>query len=143
MNLSDLLKEGKIKEISRDRQQAKECLEGAAGDIRAAKKLIGTDPDWTYSISYNSMLRSARAMMFLDGYAPAGENHHKTAIDYADVKFGKKHWNVIDLFGSMRKKRHRAVYDRIGAISKFEAENAVKTAEELLEITTKKARIFQ
>ena len=32
----------------------------------------------------------------------------------------------------MRKKRHRAVYEKAGAVSEYEAENALQTAEDFL-----------
>jgi uncharacterized protein (UPF0332 family) len=132
MNLSDLLSDGHIKKVKPDNRQAQECLLVAKRDLKLAKKLLGEDFDWTFSIAYNAMLQCARALMFADGYAAVGENHHKTAVDYADVKLGMKMREKIELFDDMRKKRHRVVYEKAGIVSEFEATHAVETAESFL-----------
>ncbi len=133
MNLSDLLKEGRIKKVNPDLQQAGELLKAAERDIRVAKKMLGEDFDWCFSVAYNAMLQSARALMFSDGYATVGENHHKVAVDYSDVKLGTKFSGMIGVFDDMRKKRHKVIYQKVGAISEFEAKHAIKTAETFLE----------
>jgi len=133
MDLSALLKEGRLRRITTDGRQAEECLQVARRDIRVAKKLLSEDNDWAFSAAYNAMLQAARAMMFADGYSPIGENQHKTTVDYADAKLGAKYREKIDLFDDMRKKRHKAVYEKAGAISAFEARHAVETAEDFLE----------
>jgi len=132
MNLSDLLSEGRIKRVAPDRQQAQECLLVAKRDLKLARKLLGGDFDWSFSIAYNAMLQCARALMFADGYAAVGENHHKAAVDYVDVKLGTKMQEKIGLFDDMRKKRHRAVYEKAGIVSEFEAKHAVEAAEGFL-----------
>jgi len=143
MNLSDLLKEDRIKETKPDMAQAEECLKGAKRDLRVAKKMLQEDFDWAFSVAYNAMLQSARALMFAEGYAPTGENHHKTTVDYADAKLGTKFKEKIELFDDMRKKRHKVVYEKVGVVSEFEAKHAIQTAEDFLhkiEEKLKKAR---
>ncbi|VVC03951.1 HEPN domain protein [Candidatus Burarchaeum australiense] len=132
MNLSDLLAEDRVKKVQPDRLQAQECLKAAGRDVRVAKKMLAEDFDWAFSVAYNAMLQSARALMFADGYAPVGENHHKIAVDYADVKLGTKFKEKVELFDDMRKKRHKAVYEKVGAISEYEARHAIETADDFL-----------
>ena len=132
MNLSDLLKDDRIKKINPDLKQAAECLEAAERDLKVAEATLKEDFDWAFSIAYNAMLQSARALMFAEGFAPTGENHHKTTVDYADAKLGTKMRNEIDLFDDMRKKRHAAVYGKTGVISEFEAKHAISTAKEFV-----------
>jgi len=79
-------------------QQAQECIKAAKRDISVAKKTLPEDCDWAFSIAYNAMLQSARALMFSDGYVAVGENQHKIAVDYADVKLGAKMADKIRLF---------------------------------------------
>jgi len=141
MNLSDLLAQNNIKEISPDTVQAKECITGAEEDIGFAKESVDKNADWALSIAYNAMLRAIRALMFADGYSPAGEGHHKTAVDYAEVKFGAKHQKIILAFDRLRKKRHHAVYDKTGTVSTFEATNAIRDAEKLLGLVRGKIKL--
>ena len=132
MNLSDLLAEDRVKKVQPDRKQAEECLRAAERDVRVSRKMLAEDFDWAFSVAYNAMLQSARALMFADGYAPVGENQHKITVDYADVKLGSRFREKIELFDDMRKKRHKAVYEKVGAISEYEARHAIETAEDFL-----------
>lgn len=132
MNLSDLLNENRIRKTEPDKKQALECIKVAERDIRVAKKLMNEDLDWAFSVSYNASLQAVRALMFSEGYYTIGENHHKTTVDYAIIKFGQKFKDSIELFDRMRKKRHEAVYFNAGVISKFEAEKAMEFANFIL-----------
>ncbi len=138
VNLSDLLKENKLKKINRDLLQAKECLNAATHDLATAEKLVGEDNDWALVIAYNAMLQSARALMFAEGFTTVGEAHHKIVVDYAEVKLGSKFREKIDLFDSLRKKRNQAVYEKRGFVTEFEAKHAIKTAKEFVEIVKQK-----
>ncbi len=140
MDLSGLLKENRVRKINPNAVQAQECLAVARRDIKVAKNLLSEDFDWAFAAAYNAMLQSARAMMFSDGYSPVGENQHKIAVDYADVKLGAKYREKIELFDDMRKKRHKAIYEKAGAISEFEAKHAVETAEDFIEKVEKKLK---
>ena len=132
MNLSELLSEGKVKKVEPDSKQAQECLHVAQRDLKLARKLLADEYDWAFSIAYNAMLQSARALMFADGYVAVGENHHKTTVEYTDAKLGTKIREKIDVFDDMRKKRHRVVYEKAGIVSQFEAKHAIETAESFL-----------
>jgi uncharacterized protein (UPF0332 family) len=132
MNLSDLLEKKAIRKAEPDLLQAKECLKAAERDLEVAKETLEKSHDWALSIAYNSMLLGARALMFADGYRIMGEERHKTAIEYADVKLGAKNRELIALFDRMRSKRHTAVYEKADSISEYEAKFAIKTAEEFL-----------
>ena len=97
MNLSDLLRDNRVRQVEPDAKQAAECVEAARRDIRVAKRMLSEDFDWAFSIAYNAMLQAARALMFSDGYVAVGENAHKTAVDYADAKLGAKMREKIGL----------------------------------------------
>ena len=132
MNLSDLLAQGRIKKVDPDPKQAQECLQVAKRDLKLARKLLDGDYDWAFSIAYNAMLQSARALMFAEGYVAKGENHHKIAVDYTDAKLGTKIRETVELFDDMRKKRHRAIYEKAGIVSEYEAKHAIETADSFL-----------
>lgn len=133
MNLSDLLREDRVRKVSEDKKQAEENLRAAERDLKVASKTIKVDCDWAFIMAYNAMLHAARALMFADGYEPVGEEKHKAAVDYADVKIGAKYRDKINLFDRMRKRRHAVLYEKIGAVSEHEADFAIKTAAEFVE----------
>ncbi|OIO20775.1 hypothetical protein AUJ17_05520 [Candidatus Micrarchaeota archaeon CG1_02_47_40] len=141
MNLSDLLRENKARQIKPDLQQAQECLTAAKRDIKTAKKLLSEDCDWAFSVAYNAMLQSTRALMFAEGYAAKGDEPHKTAVEYAEVKLGAKLPNETRLFEQMRKKRHISVYEKAGSISEYEAKSAIETAEKFFSEIEKRLKV--
>ena len=74
MSLDDLVKKRLIKPFKISKQQALDRLKIARRDITTAKKLLGSDTDWAFSIAYNAILQAARVLMFSMGYRPsAGE----------------------------------------------------------------------
>ena len=133
MNLSDLLREGRVGKVSADTKQATENLKAAERDLKVARKTLKVDCDWAFVMAYNAMLHAARALMFAEGYEPIGNEKHKIAVDYADVKLGVKYRDKVNLFDRMRKRRHTILYEKIGAISEHEADFAIKTAIEFVE----------
>lgn len=138
MNLSDLLTKDKIRKINSDMLEVKETIKKAGRDLQVAKQNLPFNFDWAFNIAYNSMILSARALMFKDGYTPSGEDHHKTTIEYADVKLGKVCPEIIEYFKKMRPKRHTSVYFSADTISEHEAKYAIECAEKFLKIVKEK-----
>lgn len=136
MNLSDLLKENRIRPIEPDKKQALDCIKASERDVKVAKELLGKDLDWSFSVAYNAALQAVRALMFADGHCAIGEGHHKTTIEYAKIKLGNALKGEIELFDRLRKKRGEAVYFSVGTISELEAKKAIEFAE----LTLKKVR---
>ena len=129
MSLDDLVKKGLIKPFKVSAKQAQDRLKIARRDITTAKKLLGSDTDWAFSIAYNAILQAARALMFSKGYRPAaGEGRHIAAVHFAEEVLGKEMGDDIFIFDKMRTKRHRAIYDVTGSISLQEAKDAFEFA---------------
>lgn len=126
---SELLKSNRIKAGKFSRKQVLDCLQLASRDIATARKVLGDDSDWCFTIAYNAMLQAARAVMLSKGYRASGEGQHATVIQFAKIALGKEYSDVLEFMERMRRKRHRAVYDMAGRVSKKEAAEAVETAE--------------
>lgn len=134
MKLSDLEKDGLISRISIDKKRVEQCIKIARRDLKAAKSLSNDNPDWAFSIAYNSMLQSARAMMFSMGFRPQGHAQHISAVRFAEVVLGHKAREIIAILDRMRRKRHRVVYDTSGLISQFEVNQALLNAEKFFKL---------
>jgi uncharacterized protein (UPF0332 family) len=135
MSLGEFLKKGLIEKISADKGQVARLLEISKRDAGVAEHLLPAHCDSSFIHSYNSILQSARALMFFKGYRPI-ENEHKTTIDFVAVIFPS-----LDYFADldrMRRKRHVATYDEANTITEYEARHAVKVAKEFLEFVTLK-----
>ncbi|MEN6518870.1 MAG: HEPN domain-containing protein [Methanospirillum sp.] len=87
--------------------------------------MLELDPDRAYAIAYNAMLQAARALLFADGYRPAGRDQHVAVVRFVAVRVGPDAAAGLD---RLRRKRHIAVYDTADTIGASEAEAAVRRA---------------
>lgn len=132
MNLEELEKQDMIRKFPVYPENVKSSLELARRDLETAKRTFETDHDWAFSIAYNSVLQAARALMFYKGYRPAGDRQHLSVAKFTESVLGDKYMQEIAAFDRLRRKRHIAVYDRVGTISEQEARFAIETAEKFL-----------
>lgn len=130
MSLDSLIQGGYIKKLPISKSKVEDVLNLARRDITTAKSILDENSDWSFSIAYNAMLQSIRALMFSKGYRPTGANQHTTVVRFAELFLDEE---IVIIFDRMRRKRHSTVYDTVGTISKREAENAVDTAEKLVQ----------
>jgi uncharacterized protein (UPF0332 family) len=94
-------------------------------DLVVAGRVLELDPDWAYAIAYNAMLQAARALLFSDGYRPAGKNQHVAVVRFVAARIGPDEAAGLD---RLRRKRHITVYDTAGMIGGSEAIAAVRRA---------------
>lgn len=113
MDIYELERSGIIKRLPIDERKVSDALDLAKRDLKAARNMMAENCDWAFSIAYNSMLQSARALMFSKGYRPSSDAGHISAIRFA--KLFLKEDDVI-MFDRMRRKRHTAVYGSVGTI---------------------------
>lgn len=128
--LRKLEAEGYIMKLSSSPQQAEDSIKLAERDLEVAKTILDKNYDWAFNIAYNSILQSIRALTFKKGYRTSSRNSHVATLKFAEIFLDE--YDVL-YFDRMRRKRHRAVYDTAGTISKNEAENAIARAETIIE----------
>lgn len=90
----------------------------------------GLGPEWRFDIAYNSALQSATAALAAAGFRAERVNKHLRVIESLEFTVGldKTTVRVLDRF---RRKRHVAVYERVGAISDREATEMIEMAREI------------
>ena len=129
MAYESLLKAGRIKAYKKNKKEIERLLSLVDRDLEAAERNSRDAPDWAYTIAYNAVLQTCRAMMFSEGYRPRGPNQHPSEVMFVRKKPGKPFEAQVNLFDQMRRKRHRVIYDTAGLISVKEAEQAVKFSQ--------------
>lgn len=133
-NLGDYLKRlesaGFLKKEKIGIDQIRALLMSASKNIFASEKNLSIDEEACYTLAYNAMLKSARALVFLQGYRPHDGQQHKTTIEVAGEILGKEFSELIELFDKMRKKRNQFTYDPMLPLSLTEAKTALKTADD-------------
>lgn len=133
----NLLKEGLIKKCPVDWKAIKNLMRRAYMDLKTAKRNIGDDEECAYNYAYNAMLRSGLALMFSEGFRPEIKDKHLTIVKFASSLLGSKFKKVINDYDFMRRKRHRFIYEPDIPCSRKEAEDALKTAKEFVDIIGK------
>jgi len=128
MNLDDLLKSGRIRREQISQQEVEQALRRAQRDLKTARKVMASDWDWGFAITYDAVLQASRAYMFARGYRPASAEGHKNTLAFARAAMGKDYEEMISYFDRMRIKRNQAIYDVAGLITETEARNLFKAA---------------
>lgn len=85
--------------------------------------------DWAHNAAYNAMLQAGRALMFDKGYRPKSQEHHAVISFIEAVYAARFSEELIASFGKARMRRNESLYDRVGSISKNQAQNLVEKAD--------------
>jgi len=132
MSYDSLLKQGKIAPYQASPEEVYSLLEVAKRDLRTAEQTLDIDIDWSYSITYNAILQASRALMLSYGYRPRGGQQHLTVVQFVREALGDKDAKDVSLFDQIRRKRHRAIYERTGLVGKNEVEGALTFARKFV-----------
>jgi hypothetical protein len=60
--------------------------------------------------------------------------HHIAIIDFVRTRIDKKHAGLLTVFDRLRRKRNMALYDDTGFLSRHDAEQALKSAGDYLNL---------
>jgi hypothetical protein len=81
------------------------------------------------------MLKASLGFMFSHGFrARSQPGHHVAIIEFVRERIDKKHAGLITVFDRLRRKRNMALYDDTGFVSDQDAEFALETARNYLDI---------
>jgi uncharacterized protein (UPF0332 family) len=132
--MKEYLAKGLIKKQRCDFKSVEKLVLRSRKDIKAAKANLDIDEGIAYTVAYLAMLRAGRALMLLRGFRPADGYQHKTVVEFISHCLGKESAMIVNRFDQMRRKRNIFTYDVAVSISKTEANNALNTAVEFVEI---------
>lgn len=124
-----MIQKGLLKKEEIGIDQVRALLESAAKNLNAAKKTFNIDEEACYTMAYNSMLKTARAVIFLKGYRPDDGQQHKTTVEVAGKILGSNFRSLTHRFDRMRKKRNQFTYEPLLPLGKTETKSALITAE--------------
>jgi len=127
MKVDDCFKEGLLKKIKPSKQYALKSLEASLTYIQDAKdNLKMNNNNLVVFCSYTAMFHAARAILFKDGIK---ERSHLCIIYYLRETYPslKRLANQLDAY---RRNRHNTLYALDFLISKDEARQAIKDAED-------------
>lgn len=104
--------------------------ETSRSEIRDLFAVVGRDiqdsqtprlsPEWRFDIAYNAALQAATVALAAAGYRAERANKHVRSLETLEFTVGLSRDDVAYL-DTCRRKRHVAVYERVGVISEGEA----------------------
>jgi hypothetical protein len=81
------------------------------------------------------MLKASLGFLFSHGSrARSQPGHHIAIIEFVRARLDKKHAGLLTVFDRLRRKRNTALYDDTGFVSHHDAEQALKSAHNYLEV---------
>jgi hypothetical protein len=81
------------------------------------------------------MLKASLGFMFSHGFrARSQPGHHIAIIEFVRSRIGKKHAGLLIVFDRLRRKRNMALYDDTGFVSHHDAESALESAGDYLNV---------
>lgn len=133
---ADYIQKGYLKKENIGLDQIKSLIQSAEKDLHDAKvlldarKTLDISEERYYTAAYTSMLKLARAVLFLNALRPSDGQQHKTTIEVAGLILGEEFSKLISDFDKMRKKRNEFTYEPKYPISEAEAKKAVDSARD-------------
>lgn len=125
----------KLKPQRIDWAQIDRFLASAAKKLASAQKILAFDEEACLQQAYEAMLKASLGFMFSHGYrARSQPGHHIAIIEFVRARIDKKHGTLMIVFDRLRRKRNMALYDDSGFVSRRDAEQALESADEYLEV---------
>jgi len=134
MSWRKLLENNNLQKKGISPQEVDKVLNKAYKCLQAAEILLEKDIDESvFKEAYDAMILASRSLMFSLGLKPRSVGAHTITINFCEEYLGKEFKILVEKFRKMKQKRNYLIYGIGLVISKTEAENALKTAEEFIE----------
>ncbi len=116
-----------------DWAQIDRFLTSADKKLASAHKILAFDEEACLQQAYEAMLKASLGFMFSHGFrARSQPGHHIAIIEFVGSRIDKKHSGMLTVFDRLRRKRNMALYDDTGFVSHHDAEQALESAGDYL-----------
>ncbi len=139
----DALKEMGLEERTAETQEVMGLMLRSERDLSTARLLEDKDEEWSFAAAYQAMARCGRALILSEGYRPKGSRSrdtHKMVVTASGVILGVKHKSLINKFDRMRRKYQNFTVESGSVVSRYEAGQGIKDAEEFCGLVTARLR---
>ena len=140
MSYEALREQGLVDEIRPNFRQISTLLARSVKDLETAQATLNIDEEWAYAITYQAMLRAARALLLAEGLRPRGRNLQKTTVLLAGEFLGEGFKTLVNTFDQMRRKREHFMDRSDRPIPRYEVVGALKDARTFVERVVQVAR---
>ncbi len=142
MNYDALKAMGIVEERTTEIAEVIALVTRAERDLTTSKLLQDKDEEWAFAAAYQSMARIARALILSEGFRPKGSRRdtHKTVVTASGMLLGEQYKSMINKFDRMRRKYQSFMEEAGRIISRYEAGQAIKDAEEFYTLVNGRIR---
>ena len=143
MNYKELKELGIIEERTAEISEVIALVTRAERDLATSKVLYDKDEECAFAAAYQAMARSGKALILSEGFRTKGvrgRDAQKTVVTVAGVILGEQYKSLINKFDRMRRKYQSFVEDAGRIISRYEAGQAIKDAEEFIALVNGRIR---
>src|SRR5450755_2844493 len=125
----------KLKPHTVDWVQIERFLTSADKKLTLAHKILAFDEETCLQQAYEAMLKTSLGFMFSYGFRVRSQpGHHIAIIEFVRARIDKKHTGLLTVFDRLRRKRNTALYDDTGFVSRHDAEQALESARDFMEV---------
>ncbi len=125
----------KLKPQMVDWAQIERFSQSAEKKLASAKKILAFDEEACLQQAYEAMLKASLGFMFSHGFrARSQPGHHIAIIEFVRARLDNEHAGLVAVFDRLRRKRNMALYDETGFVSRHDAEEALETARDYLDV---------
>ena len=125
----------KLKPHKVDWAQIDRFLVSAEKKLATAHRILAFDEEAALQQAYEAMLKASLGFMFSHGFrARSQPGHHIAIIEFVRARIDRRHAGLITVFDRLRRKRNMVLYDDTGFVSHQDAQQALKTAHEYLNV---------
>lgn len=125
----------KLKPHTVDWAQIERFLTSADRKLASARRILAFDEEACLQQAYEAMLKASLGFIFSHGFRARSQlGHHIAIIDFVRSHIDKKHAGLLTVFDRLRRKRNLALYDETGFVSHRDAEQALKSAGDYLNL---------
>ena len=143
MDYKELKEMGMLEERVAETVEVIGLITRAERDLSTSKLLQEKDEEWSFAAAYLAIARSAKALILLEGFRPKGvrgRDIQKTIVTAAGVILGDQYKSQINKFDRMRRKYQSFMDESSRMISKYEAGQAIRDAEEFFVLVSGRIR---
>lgn len=142
MSYNALKEMGIVEERSAEIAEVIALVTRAERDLSTSKLLQDKDEEWAFAAAYQAMARSARALILSEGFRPRGSRRdtHKSVVTASGVLLGDQYKSMINKFDRMRRKYQNFMEEAGRIISRYEAGQAIRDAEEFVALVNGRIR---
>jgi len=131
MSLRDLQDERRLRRHRSSPQEIANLISRAQRDLQDAR-VPALSLDGRFVAAYHAALSLATTVLAAAGYRAGGEAHHATVFEALPLVMGEDTRATAAYYDACRRKRNRALYDRVGQISSDEVEELIDSVREFM-----------